>query len=236
MPSGRLKSRNCRLRRIEIGPLLPLFQDLEGRGLFLYMLIPGGTDKMQPQEQEGQCEAPKALADRTIVLVGLMGAGKSTVGRRLAVELGLPFHDADHEIEKAAGCSISDFFERFGEPAFREGERRVIARLLAAPRHVLATGGGAFMDPATRNIIRRFGISVWLKADIDLLMARVLKRPTRPLLKTADPRATMERLMQERYPVYAEADITIESSGGPHETVVQRIVSQLKALYGNMPA
>ncbi|MBU6156046.1 MAG: shikimate kinase [Alphaproteobacteria bacterium] len=191
---------------------------------------------MQLQEQEGQCEAPRELADRAIVLVGLMGAGKSTVGRRLAGELGLPFHDADQEIEKAAGCSISDFFERFGEPAFREGERRVIARLLAGPRHVLATGGGAFMDPATRDIIRRLGISVWLKADIDLLMARVLKRPTRPLLKTADPRATMERLMKERYPVYAEADITIESSGGPHETVVQRIVAELNALYGRKPS
>lgn len=221
---------------MEIGPLLPLFQSLEGLGLFLYMLIPGGMNKMQLQEQEGQCEAPRELADRAIVLVGLMGAGKSTVGRRLAGELGLPFHDADQEIEKAAGCSISDFFERFGEPAFREGERRVIARLLAGPRHVLATGGGAFMDPATRNIIRRLGISVWLKADIDLLMARVLKRPTRPLLKTADPRATMERLMKERYPVYAEADITIESSGGPHETVVQRIVAELNALYGRKPS
>lgn len=221
---------------MKIGPLLPLFQSLEGLGLFLYMLIPGGTNKMQPQEQEGQCDAPRELADRAIVLVGLMGAGKSTVGRRLAGELGLAFHDADHEIEKAAGCSISDFFERFGEPAFREGERRVIARLLSGPRHVLATGGGAFMDPATRAIIRRLGISVWLKADIDLLMARVLKRPTRPLLKTADPRATMERLMKERYPVYAEADVTIESSGGPHETVVQRIVAELKALCGRMPA
>lgn len=221
---------------MKFGPLLPLFQSLEGLGLFLYMLIPGGMNKMQLQEQEGQCEAPRELADRAIVLVGLMGAGKSTVGRRLAGELGLPFHDADQEIEKAAGCSISDFFERFGEPAFREGERRVIARLLAGPRHVLATGGGAFMDPATRDIIRRLGISVWLKADIDLLMARVLKRPTRPLLKTADPRATMERLMKERYPVYAEADITIESSGGPHETVVQRIVAELNALYGRKPS
>ena len=221
---------------MEIGPLLPEFQSLEGLGPFLYMLIPGGTNKMQPQEQEGQSEPPRPLAERAIVLVGLMGAGKSTVGRRLASELGLPFHDADHEIEKAAGCSISDFFERFGEPAFREGERRVIARLLAGHKHVLATGGGAFMDPGTRAVIRRAGISVWLKADIDLLMARVLKRPTRPLLKTADPRATMERLMKERYPVYAEADITIESSGGPHETVVQRIISALKALNGKLPA
>jgi shikimate kinase len=220
---------------MEFGPLLPGFQYLEGLGLFLYMLIPDGMNKMQPQEQEGQCEAPKALAERTIVLVGLMGAGKSTVGRRLAAELGLPFHDADQEIEKAAGCSISDFFDRFGEPAFREGERRVIVRLLAGRKHVLATGGGAFMDPATRAEIRRAGISVWLRADIDLLMARVSKRPTRPLLKTADPRATMERLMNERYPVYAEADITIDSSGGPHDTVVRKILSELADLYGKSP-
>ena len=187
---------------------------------------------MQPQEHPGQCEAPPPMAQRAIVLVGLMGAGKSTVGRRLASALNLPFHDADHEIEQAAGCSISDFFERYGEPAFREGERRVIARLLAGPRHVLATGGGAFMDPTTREIIKRMGISVWLRAELDLLMARVSKRSTRPLLKTADPRGTMQRLMSERYPVYAQADITIDSSGGPHDTVVQQIMIELAALYG----
>ena len=187
---------------------------------------------MQPQEHTGQCEAPPPMAQRAIVLVGLMGAGKSTVGRRLASALNLPFHDADHEIEQAAGCSISDFFERYGEPAFREGERRVIARLLAGPKHVLATGGGAFMDPTTRDIIKRMGISVWLRAELDLLMARVSKRSTRPLLKTADPRGTMQRLMNERYPVYAQADITIDSSGGPHDTVVQQIMIELTALYG----
>jgi shikimate kinase len=159
-----------------------------------------------------------------------MGAGKSTVGRRLASVLRLPFHDADQEIETAAGCSISDFFERYGEPAFRDGERKVIARLLAGPRHVLATGGGAFMDPTTRVLIKNQGLSVWLRANIDLLMERVTKRPTRPLLKNEDPRGTMERLMAERYPVYAEADITVDSNGGPHDTVVQQILSQLNAL------
>jgi shikimate kinase len=170
------------------------------------------------------------MAERSIVLVGLMGAGKSTVGRRLASVLRLPFHDADQEIETAAGCSISDFFERYGEPAFRDGERKVIARLLAGPRHVLATGGGAFMDPTTRALIKDQGLSVWLRANIDLLMERVTKRPTRPLLKNEDPRGTMERLMAERYPVYAEADITVDSNGGPHDTVVQQILSQLNAL------
>jgi shikimate kinase len=170
------------------------------------------------------------MAERSIVLVGLMGAGKSTVGRRLASVLRLPFHDADQEIETAAGCSISDFFERYGEPAFRDGERKVIARLLAGPRHVLATGGGAFMDPTTRALIKAEGLSVWLRANIDLLMERVTKRPTRPLLKNDDPRGTMERLMAERYPVYAEADITVDSNGGPHDTVVQQILSQLNAL------
>jgi shikimate kinase len=144
--------------------------------------------------------------------------------------LRLPFHDADQEIETAAGCSISDFFERYGEPAFRDGERKVIARLLAGPRHVLATGGGAFMDPTTRALIKAQGLSVWLRANIDLLMERVTKRPTRPLLKNDDPRGTMERLMAERYPVYAEADITVDSNGGPHDTVVQQILSQLNAL------
>lgn len=174
------------------------------------------------------CGSP--MAERSIVLVGLMGAGKSTVGRRLASVLRLPFHDADQEIETAAGCSISDFFERYGEPAFRDGERKVIARLLAGPRHVLATGGGAFMDPTTRVLIKEQGLSVWLRANIDLLMERVTKRPTRPLLKNDDPRGTMERLMAERYPVYAEADITVDSNGGPHDTVVQQILSQLNAL------
>jgi shikimate kinase len=169
-------------------------------------------------------------AERTIVLVGLMGAGKSTVGRRLGAALRLPFHDADQEIETAAGCSISDFFERYGETAFRDGERKVIARLLSGPRHVLATGGGAFMDPATRALIKRMGLSIWLRADIGLLMERVTKRPTRPLLKNGDPRATMERLMAERYPVYAEADITVDSNGGPHDAVVQQILTQIAAL------
>lgn len=165
---------------------------------------------------------------RTIVLVGLMGVGKTTVGRRLAALLHLPFRDADHEIEEAAGCTIPEIFERYGEPSFRDGERRVIARLLEGPRHVLATGGGAFMNAHTRAAIKERGLSIWLRADVDLLMDRVARKGNRPLLKTADPRATMMKLAAERYPVYAEADLTIESRDGPHDRVVRAIIQALK--------
>lgn len=185
-------------------------------------------NKMQVQEEKASHAAAPAPQERSLVLVGLMGAGKSTVGRRLASALRLPFHDADQEIEAAAGCTISDFFERYGEQAFREGERKVIARLLAGPRHVLATGGGAFMDTDTRRLIKDRGLSIWLRADISLLLERVTKRPTRPLLKTGDPRATMEQLITDRYPIYAEADITIETGAGPHGAAVRAIIAALK--------
>lgn len=170
-----------------------------------------------------------APGDRTIVLVGLMGVGKTTVGRRLAHMLHLPFTDADAEIERAAGSTVSEIFERYGEPAFRDGERRVISRLLHGPRHVLATGGGAFMNDQTRALVKDRGLSIWLKADVDLLMDRVGRKSNRPLLKTADPRATMEKLVAERYPIYAEADLTIESRDGPHDKVVRAIILALKA-------
>ena len=160
---------------------------------------------------------------QTIVMVGLMGAGKSAVGRRLADRLGLPFVDADSEIEEAAGCSIEDIFERFGEAAFREGERRVMARLLEGPAQVLATGGGAFMDSETRSRVRESGISVWLSADIDTLYERVMRRQGRPLLKQDDPRAVLERLIAERGPVYAEADIVVESEVGPISRTVDKV-------------
>lgn len=166
---------------------------------------------------------------RSIVLVGLMGAGKSAIGRRLASRLALPLVDADSEIERAAGCSITDIFELHGEAAFRDGEQRVIARLLACPPHVLATGGGAFMDPSTRAAIRASGISVWLKADIDLLVSRVSRRNDRPLLAGGEPRAILQRLMEERHPIYAEADIVVESMDGPHEQTVQAVLDALAA-------
>ena len=158
-----------------------------------------------------------------------MGAGKSAIGRRLAARLGMPFIDADTEIERAAGCSIPDIFEIHGEAAFRDGERRVIARLLARPPHVLATGGGAFMDPETRAAIRASGISVWLRADLDLLVSRVSRRNNRPLLAGGEPREILQQLMVERHPIYAEADIVVESMDGPHEETVQTVLSALGA-------
>ncbi|MDD9991332.1 MAG: shikimate kinase [Rhodospirillales bacterium] len=167
--------------------------------------------------------------DCSVVLVGLMGAGKSAIGRRLAGRLGVPFVDADEEIERAAGCSISDIFEIHGEAAFRDGERRVIARLLTRPPHVLATGGGAFMDPETRSAIRGCGISVWLRADLDLLVTRVSRRNNRPLLAGGDPREILQRLMNERHPIYAEADVVVESGDGPHEQTVEAVLGALGA-------
>ncbi len=172
---------------------------------------------------------PARSPERSIVLVGLMGAGKTTVGRRLAQRLNLPFVDADVEIERAAGETITEIFERHGEAAFREGERRVIARLLDGGPQVLATGGGAFMDETTRDNISARGLSVWLHADLDVLMRRVSRRNNRPLLKQGDPRATMERLIGERYPVYAQADVTVESIEGPYEIVVDNVVNQINA-------
>lgn len=172
-------------------------------------------------------EAVASRLDRTIVLVGLMGAGKSCVGRRLAQRLKLPFLDADHEFEAAAGCSISDYFAKYGEPAFRAGERKVIARLLDGAPVVLATGGGAFCDPETRQRIKQSGISVWLQADLDLLVKRTAGRDHRPLLKQGDPRDILGRLIEARYPVYAEADITVESTDDVPEVTVARVLSAL---------
>lgn len=164
---------------------------------------------------------------KTIALVGLMGAGKTSIGRRLAQQLRLPFVDADAEIEMAAGTSIEEIFERHGEAAFRDGERRVIARLLDRPVQVLATGGGAFIDPATRALIRARCISIWLRASLPLMLARVARRNNRPLLKTGDPAAVLERLITERYPLYAEADIVVDSIDGPPELTLDRVVAGL---------
>lgn len=167
------------------------------------------------------------LGSRSIVLVGLMGAGKSSVGRRLAQRLCVSFVDADTAIEEAAGMTIPEIFALHGEADFRAGERRVIARLLREGPQVLATGGGAYMNEETRDRIRQQGISVWLKADLDVLMKRVRKRADRPLLKTEDPEATMRKLMAERYPVYALADLTVTTREVAHEVVVQGIVETL---------
>jgi shikimate kinase len=160
-------------------------------------------------------------------MVGLMGAGKTSVGRRLAQRLDVEFVDADHEIESAAGCTIEEIFERFGEAAFRDGERRIIQRLLDRPAHVLATGGGAFIDAETRSRIKEAAVSVWLKADLDVLLRRVGRRGNRPLLKRGDPRAVLTDLMNQRYPIYAEADIRIDSADGPTEVTVDRVVEAL---------
>lgn len=172
---------------------------------------------------------------KSVVLVGLMGAGKSHIGRRLAQRLKLPFVDADHEIEKAAGRSIEDIFREFGEDEFRQGERRVISRLLDENKIVLATGGGAFMNDETRERIIEKSVSVWLRADLDLLLKRTSRRDNRPLLKTGDPREILQRLIDERYPVYANADITVDSVDGPGGTTVNRVVDALARWIDDQP-
>jgi shikimate kinase len=171
-----------------------------------------------------------ALGTRSVVLVGMMGAGKSTIGRRLSARLRLPFLDADGEIEAAAGMSIPDIFETHGEPHFRDGEARVIARLLDGGPAVLATGGGAFMREDTRGRIRAKAVSIWLKADADIIMKRVKRRADRPLLQTADPVATVGRLIEEREPVYQGADLTIWSRDVPHDKIVEECIDALHAL------
>ena len=167
------------------------------------------------------------LGTRPIVLVGLMGAGKTSVGRRLAEKLGIPFVDADHEIERAAGKTIKDIFAEHGEPYFREGERRVIQRLIGNGAQVLATGGGAYMNDETRARIQEHGISVWLKASLPLLMKRVSKRQDRPLLQAEDPEGVMRTLMEKRYPVYALADVTVESRDVQHGQMVNDVIRAL---------
>ncbi len=177
--------------------------------------------------QRRTAPARRFVPCRTIVLVGLMGAGKSKIGRRLAARLNLPFFDSDHEIEIAAGESIEEIFANRGERVFRDGERRVIARLLAQPVHVLATGGGAFMDEATRGVIERRGVSLWLRADLDVLVSRVSRRSNRPLLKAGDTKTVLGELIEQRYPVYAEADVMIESGEGSPELTVTRAIAAL---------
>ena len=166
--------------------------------------------------------------DRPIALVGLMGAGKTTIGRRLAQALKLKFVDADAEIEQAARMRVSEIFAKHGEADFRRGERSVIARLLSEPPHVLATGGGAFIDPETRAMMKEKAISIWLKAPLDVLMRRVERRDDRPLLHTEDPRAVMQALMDKRYPIYAEADVIVDSTNSPHNAAVAAVLDALR--------
>ena len=174
-------------------------------------------------------EIAAALGARSVVLIGMMGAGKSTIGRRLSARLRMPFLDADVEIEAAAGMSIPDIFETHGEAHFRDGEARVIARLLDSGPAVIATGGGAFMREETRNRIRDKAVSIWLKADAEIIMRRVRRRADRPLLQTPDPAATVDRLLGEREPVYQNADITIWSRDVPHEKIVEECIEALHA-------
>ena len=171
---------------------------------------------------------------KPLVLVGLMGAGKSTIGRRLAAALGINFIDSDNEIVEAAGCSIADIFETYGEVIFRDLEQRVLLRLIGGEPCIIATGGGAFINPVIRSAIAEKAISVWLKADLNTLLERVSRRDTRPLLKTGDKGTILSKLMEERYPIYEQADISVDSNAGLHETVVDNIIASLekKAAHG----
>ena len=187
------------------------------------------TASPAPESLNLDAEITAALGKRCVVLIGMMGAGKSTIGRRMAARLRLPFLDADTEIETAAGMSIPDIFEAHGEPHFRDGEARVIARLLDGGPAVIATGGGAFMREETRNRVRDKAVSIWLKADADVIMKRVRRRSDRPLLQNADPEGTVSRLLGEREPVYGTADITILSRDVPHDRIVDECIEALHA-------
>ena len=179
---------------------------------------------------------PAARPARTVALVGLMGAGKSRVGQALARRYRLPFVDADSEIESAAGRSVAEIFETCGEREFRDGERRVIARLLERPVHVLATGGGAFMDPETRAHLRRRAVSLWLRADLEVLLRRVEGGDARPLLQAGDPRAVLEGLIARRYPVYAEADVVVDTADEAPRRTVERADRALRAWFADRAA
>jgi shikimate kinase len=191
-----------------------------------------GPDEHTPEETERtrslRALGAKLRIDRPIALIGMMGAGKTSIGKRLAHALDIPFKDADAEIEKAAGCSVAEIFAARGEDEFRDGERRVIARLVSqCPPHVLATGGGAIVNPETRALLKEKAVTIWLRADVDVLLHRVGRRDTRPLLRNGDQRATLARLLAERAPYYAQADFVIESNPGPHSAAVE---AALKAL------
>lgn len=195
------------------------------------------TTRNEPMTANAEAIMPHLISadfsvDKPIVLVGLMGAGKSSIGKRLAKALDMPFLDSDDEIAKAAACSISDIFEIYGEPMFRDLEKRVLLRLLTEEKPaVIATGGGAFMQPAVRDIIKQNSVSLWLSAELDVLYERVSRKRTRPLLEKGDKREILKKLMEERNPYYAEADIEVSSDGGAHENVVNRAVDALRPYF-----
>ena len=188
---------------------------------------PNASKKGNAIKQGKRTSARQIGLNKTIVIVGLMGAGKTTVGRRLARKLGIPFVDSDHEIEKAASLSVAEIFEVFGEDEFRSGERRVIERLLKGKIKVLATGGGAYMNPSTRALIKENALTVWIKVDVPLLVERTKLRDTRPLLQNGNRLEILTRLADERYPIYSEADITASSVEGSHDVVVDDIIDLL---------
>jgi shikimate kinase len=190
------------------------------------------AEHRKDDRQEVLAEIREALGRKSIVLIGLMGAGKTAVGRRLAHRLELPFVDADGEIETAAGATISEIFAEHGEAYFRQGERKVIARLLDGGPQVLSTGGGAYMNAETRASIKARGISVWLKAELRVLMKRVHRRDHRPLLAVGDPETVMKQLMDERYPIYGEADLTVESRDVAHDVIVGAVIDALAGKLG----
>ncbi len=185
--------------------------------------------QVEPEGEAAPAATPSGARrlERTIALVGMMGVGKSTVGRKLAESLAAPFVDSDEEIEKAAGLSVQEIFAMHGEPEFRRGERRVIERLLNGPQIVLATGGGAYMDATTRALLKEKAVTVWLRADLDLIWKRVNRRDTRPLLKRDNPRQVLADLLAQRAPVYAEADLTVDSGEGPANDAVKTICEAL---------
>lgn len=183
-------------------------------------------------QDKGHPELLDRLGERSIVFVGLMGAGKTAIGRKVASTLGIPFIDSDHEIESVSRMTVPELFDRYGEAEFRALEQRVILRLLEGGPRVLSTGGGAFMNEHTREAIAQHGVSVWLKADLDLLMERVSKKQNRPLLKTADPRATLRQLMDLRYPVYATATLTVPTRDERKEVITAEVIEALNRHFG----
>jgi shikimate kinase len=183
--------------------------------------------------QETTIDKPKRYSanlvlPKSLVLVGMMGAGKSSIGWRLAKKLGIPFNDSDQEVERAAGCTVADIFETWGEKAFKDAERRVVKRLLGEEIQIISTGDGAFIDPETRELIKENAISLWLRADPDILYERVTRRDTRPILFEGDPRKILEEMVEKRYPLYGQADLTVDSNDDAHEATVNRLMQVLK--------